>query len=80
MVRETPKGDSSKVKQWLWNVAAKKLAKRAGRLLASWAIAYGLCEYGIMIDETLMTGAIYTGLRSASAALKMKWPAYFAWM
>lgn len=63
------------VKDWLFSVAFSKAIKRGVQFGVSWLMAQGLEQYGVKIDEAVLTGAAFSGIEVLRNLLKVK----FGW-
>lgn len=61
-------------KQWLWQVAFKKLVVRGVTLFVAWVGGIGLTKYGIDVNAEALTAAIYLGLETLRNWTKVKFP------
>ena len=63
------------IQNWFLRVALAKALKRAVQFAASWAGAQQLEQYGVKVDQAVLTGSIFSGLEVLRNFLKVK----FGW-
>lgn len=60
------------LQEWLFRVALGKGIKRGVQFLIAWLMAQGLEQYGVKIDETVLTGSLLAGTEVLRNFLKVK--------
>ena len=60
------------LQNWLFSVALGKVLKRAVQFGVSWLGAQGLEQFGVKVDQTVLTGSIFSGLELVRNFLKVK--------
>ena len=61
------------MENWLWHVAALKVAKRLVQIVVAWIIGHNLGRFGVTIDQVQLSAGIWAGLEAIRNYLKVKY-------